>query len=133
MAKIDAERRVEPHWGDGREDQLAERQFDWPAGLSRRRSLLGWNAAKEQEASLLTEGTPGGLRIGLAGNRPAGILGARKRRPGVLGRQALPDSLELGLVGRRPQAVVADLVNAGGQDMLEEPTTFFIALWVRWR
>ena len=122
MARIDAERRVEPHSGDGREDQLAERQPDWPAGGSRRRSLLGGNTAKEQEASLLTEGTPGGLRIGLGADRPAGTVGAGKHRAGVLGRQTLPNLLEPGLVGRRPQTVVADLVNAGGQDMLEEPT-----------
>ena len=83
---------------------------------------MGWNTSKEQQTSRLTERTPGGLRIGLEGSRAVGIPGCGKRPAGVLGRQTLPNLLELGLVGRRPQAIVADLVDAGGQNVLKEAT-----------
>ena len=120
MARIDAKRGVGAHSDDGRDDPRAGKQLCERAGLSRRRSLLGWNAAKELEASLLAERTAAALRIGLCGSRSVGILGSRNRPTGVVGRQTLPNLLKLGLVGRRPQAVVADLVNALGQDVLEE-------------
>lgn len=75
VAVIDGERRTSPHSDDGREDQPDKRRICPMAGLSRRRSLLSGDTAKEQEASLLTERTAGGRRTGLRGNSSVGLLG----------------------------------------------------------
>ena len=56
------------------------------------------------------------------GKRLVTTLVASNGRFGLLASQALPDLPEPGPVGGRPQAVVPDLVDAGGQDVLKEAT-----------
>ena len=128
-AQIACGRRVVPCSGNGREDALGGRQAYGSGGCSRRRSLQGWNPAKESQDSLLAVRTRLRLRVGLTASR--GIGGWASLAAGVLGHQLLPQPLEPDLVGRGPQAVVPDLVDALGQDVLEEATKELLArkLW----